>query len=54
MAWKISSLDICIIIMSLLIMNGPIFGIINGPDFRSALCLIFALAGLKVGGEGVH
>ena len=35
-------------------MNGPIFGIINGPDFTSALSLIFALAGLKVGGEGVH
>ena len=37
-----------------LIMNGPIFGIINGPDFRSAVYLILALAELKVEGRGVQ
>ena len=37
-----------------LIMNGPIFGIINGPDFRSAVYLILALAELKVKGRGVQ
>ena len=45
MARKISSHDICMIILSLLIMNGPIFEIINGPDFKSAVYLILALVG---------
>lgn len=35
-------------------MNGPIFGITNGPDFRSAVYLILALAELKVEGRGVQ
>ena len=42
---KIGSRDFCIIIMSPLIMNGPTLGIMNGPDFRSAVYLILALAG---------
>ena len=35
-------------------MNGPIFGTMNGPDFRSAVYLILALAELKVEGRGVQ
>ena len=35
-------------------MNGPIFGIMNSLDFRSVVYLILALAGLKVGGGGIH
>ena len=31
--------------------NGPIVGIMNGPDFTSAVYLILALAGLKWEGE---
>ena len=42
MARKISSRDICMIILT---MNGPIFEIINGPDFKSAVYLILALVG---------
>ena len=54
MTSKIGSRDICIIIMSPLIVNGPIFGIMNGPDFTSAVYLILALARLKVGGGVAH
>ena len=49
-----ASRDICIIIMFPLIMNGIIFGIMIGPDFRSVVYLILALVGLKVAGGGVH
>ena len=36
--------------MSPLIMNDPIFRIMNGTDFRSTVYLIHVLAGSKVGG----
>ena len=36
--------------MSPLIMNDPIFRIMNGADFRSTVYLIHVLAGSKVGG----
>ena len=54
MAWKISSRNICIIIMPPLIMNGPIFRKMNAGDFRPAVYLILALARLNVRGGGVH
>ena len=54
MASKIGWRDICIIITSPLIMNGPIFGEMNSPYFKSVVYLILALAGLKVGGGGLH
>ena len=54
MAWKINSRGICIIILSPLIMSGPIFGIMNGLDFRSVVYLILALAGLKMGRGNIH
>ena len=38
--------------MSPLIMNDPIFRIMNGTDFRSTVYLIHVLAGSKVGGGG--
>ena len=40
--------------MSPLIMNDPIFRIMNGTDFRSTVYLIHVLAGSKVGGGGVY
>ena len=40
--------------MSPLIMNDPIFRIMNGTDFRSTVYLIHVLAGSKGGGEGVY
>ena len=49
MVSTIGSRNICVIIMSPLIINGPIFRIMNGPDSRSAVYLALALAGLKVG-----
>ena len=38
--------------MSPLIMNDPIFRIMNGTDFRSTVYLFHVLAGSKGGGGG--
>ena len=54
MASEIGWHDICIIITSPLIVNGPIFGEINSPYFKSVVYLILALTGLKVGRGGLH
>ena len=54
MASKIGWRDICIIVTSPLIMNGPIFREMNSPYFKSVVYLILALTGLKVGGGGLH
>ena len=54
MASKIGWRDICIIVTSPLIMNGPIFREMNSPYFKSVVYLILALTGLKVGEGEVY